>query len=34
MVMGRVKGLEEVHYLTESVTVIREVPKVSKMNVS
>ena len=25
MVMGKVKGLEEVHHLTESVTVIREV---------
>ena len=25
MVMGRSKGLEEVHHLTESVTVIREV---------
>ena len=25
MVMGEVKGLEEVHHLTESVTVIREV---------
>ena len=29
-----VKGLEEVHRLTESVTVIREVLKVLKMNVS
>ena len=29
-----VKGLEEVHHLTESVTVIREVLKVLKMNVS
>ena len=34
MVMGRSKGREEVHHLTESVTVIREVLKVLTMNVS
>ena len=34
MVMGRRKRLEEVYLLAGSVTVIREVLKVLKMNVS
>ena len=34
MVMDVVKGLEEVYHLAGSVTVIREVLKVLKMNVS
>ena len=34
MAMEEVKGLEEVYHLAGSVTVIREVFKVLKMNVS